>query len=51
MSNYQNGGAFVTRQYVRVFTPTGVSEPRVRPACPDKLRDGADIREARARRQ
>nr|WP_277921479.1 hypothetical protein [Halostagnicola larsenii] len=37
-------------QYARVFTPQGVDEPRVCPCCPDKVRDGAEIRTARSRR-
>lgn len=37
----------VSEQYVWVFAPTGVDAVRVCPTCPDKLRDGADIRVAR----
>jgi hypothetical protein len=38
----------VTTAYVRVFTPDDVDEPRVCPFCDDKVRDGADVREARS---
>ena len=50
MPECQNGGSFVTEAYARVFTPTGVDNPRVCPECEDKIRDGADIREARSSR-
>lgn len=50
MPNCQNCEAFVTRQYVRVFTPTGIDQPRVCPYCDDKVRDGAEIRDARTPR-
>jgi len=50
MPNCQNCGSFVTRDYVRVFTPNDVDRPRVCPACEDLVRDGADVREARATR-
>lgn len=46
----QNCESFVTKDYVRVFTPPGVTRPRVCPDCPDMVRDGADVREARATR-
>ncbi|WP_444881628.1 DUF7563 family protein [Halocatena marina] len=42
--------SFVSEAYARVFTPTGLKRPRVCPHCPDKLRDGAEIRHARAPR-
>lgn len=51
MPECQNCGSFVTAQYVRVFTPDGEDCPRVCPDCPDKLRDGADVREARSTRR
>ncbi|AEM56946.1 MULTISPECIES: DUF7563 family protein [Haloarcula] len=53
MPECQNCGEFVTEQYVRVFTPEAVEGhgPRVCPNCEDKLRDGADVREARSSRQ
>ena len=53
MPECQNCGNFVTEQYVRVFTPETVESqgPRVCPNCEDKLRDGADVREARSSRQ
>ncbi len=51
MPECQNCGAFVTAAYARVFTPTGIDEPRVCPNCEDKIRDGADVREARSTRR
>lgn len=51
MPECQNCDSFVTDRYVKVFTPQDVDEPRVCPNCPDKLRDGNDVREARATRQ
>jgi len=51
MPECQNCGAFVTAAYARVFTPTGVDDPRVCPNCEDKIRDGADVREARSTRR
>jgi len=51
MPECQNCGAFVTEQYVRVFTPTGNAGPRVCPYCEDKLRDGATVRDARSSRR
>jgi NAD-dependent SIR2 family protein deacetylase len=47
MPECQNCGAFVTRQYVRVFAPNGRENPRVCPDCENKVRDGAEIREIR----
>lgn len=47
MPDCQNCGAFVTETYARVFTPTEVAQPRVCPNCENKLRDGAQIRDAR----
>jgi hypothetical protein len=46
----QNCDSFVTPSYARVFTPDGVDNPRCCPNCEDKIRDGADIREARSTR-
>ena len=46
-----NCGAFVTEQYVRVFAPDGMTQPRVCPYCPDKVRDGAEVREAQGIRR
>jgi hypothetical protein len=46
----KNCGAFVTKDYARVFTPNDLEEPRVCPDCPDMVRDGNDVREARATR-
>lgn len=50
MPHCQNCDAHVTLQYVRVFAPDGVEAPRVCPHCEDKVRDGAEIRETKARR-
>ena len=50
MPSCQNCGSAVTKQYVRVFTPTGVDEPRVCPRCDDMVRSGAEIRPARSTR-
>ena len=46
-----NCGEFVTEQYVRVFAPTGMDTVRVCPNCPDMVRDGGDVREAKSPRQ
>jgi hypothetical protein len=46
-----NCDGFVTETYVRVFAPTGRETVRVYPNCPDKLRDGAGIREAHSARR
>lgn len=50
MPSCRNCGGFVTADYVRVFAPNGADEPRVCPRCEDLVRDGADVREARATR-
>jgi len=47
----QNCESFVTSAYARVFTPSDVNNPRVCPNCEDKIRDGADVREARSTRR
>lgn len=51
MPECNNCGSFVTEAYVRVFTPDMVEQPRVCPNCEDKIRDGADVREARSTRR
>ncbi|GGL33568.1 hypothetical protein GCM10009037_16490 [Halarchaeum grantii] len=51
MPECQNCGSFVTDAYSRVFTPDGLSAPRVCPNCEDKIRDGAEVREARSTRR
>jgi hypothetical protein len=51
MAECDNCGAFVTDQYVRVFAPTGMDTVRVCPNCPDMVRDGGEVREAKAPRQ
>lgn len=50
MPRCQNCESFVTPRYARVFTPSGVDNPRVCPACKDKIRDGAEVRETRSAR-
>jgi NAD-dependent SIR2 family protein deacetylase len=50
MPECQNCGSFVTEAYVRVFAPNGMERPRVCPNCEDLVRDGNDVREARAKR-
>lgn len=51
MPHCRNCEGFVTENYVRVFAPQEMSTVRVCPNCEDKLRDGADVREARSTRQ
>jgi hypothetical protein len=51
MPQCKNCGSFVTEAYVRVFTPDEVAQPRVCPNCEDKIRDGAEVREARSTRR
>lgn len=48
MPTCQNCGSAVTEAYVRVFAPDGMDNPRVCPFCEDKVRDGADVRDARS---
>ncbi|MFB6107857.1 MAG: hypothetical protein ABEJ82_03315 [Haloplanus sp.] len=50
MPSCQNCGSFVTDDYVRVFAPDDMEKPRVCPNCEDMVRDGADVRKARAKR-
>jgi len=50
MRECQNCGSFVTDAYARVFTPPGIDDPRVCPACTDRIRDGAEVRAARSTR-
>jgi NAD-dependent SIR2 family protein deacetylase len=51
MAECDNCGEFVTDQYVRVFAPTGMDTVRVCPQCPDMMRDGSDVREAKTPRR
>lgn len=51
MPECNNCGSFVTQNYVRVFAPTGMDNPRVCPRCEDMVRDGSNVREARSVRQ
>lgn len=50
MPQCENCESFVTEDYVRVFAPDGMSTVRVCPNCEDKLRDGAEVRQARSTR-
>jgi NAD-dependent SIR2 family protein deacetylase len=50
MRECENCGAFVTEQYVRVFAPTGMDTVRVCPKCPDMVRKGGEVREAKSPR-
>ncbi|WP_449271604.1 DUF7563 family protein [Haloferax sp. ATCC BAA-645] len=50
MPTCQNCDSFVTEGYVRVFAPEGMDAPRVCPHCEDLVRDGSQVREARATR-
>lgn len=45
----QNCGHIVSRDYARVFSPDGTV--RCCPQCPDKIRDGNSIRDARSTRR
>jgi NAD-dependent SIR2 family protein deacetylase len=51
MPQCANCSSFVTQRYVEVFAPDGRDTVRVCPNCEDMVRDGADVREARAKRQ
>jgi hypothetical protein len=51
MPDCRNCGGFVTDRYVQVFAPTGFETVRVCPNCEDKLREGAEVREAHSPRQ
>jgi hypothetical protein len=46
-----NCGAFVTTQYVRVFAPSELETVRACPECPDLVRSGNDVREAKSPRK
>lgn len=46
----QNCGHDVTERYNRVFSPDEAAGPRVCPHCPDKLREGREIRDAKSPR-
>ncbi|WP_449271727.1 DUF7563 family protein [Halogranum amylolyticum] len=50
MPTCQNCGAIVSKQYVRVFTPESLDNPRVCPHCQDMVRAGASVRNARSPR-
>lgn len=50
MPECRNCGAFVTEKYVKVFAPVGMETVRVCPYCEDKVRDGANVRDARSKR-
>ncbi|WP_442903392.1 DUF7563 family protein [Halobacterium sp. KA-4] len=48
MPECQNCGGHVTSEYVRVFTPDGVAEPRAYPSCEDKVRGRDGVRDSRS---
>jgi hypothetical protein len=50
MPECENCESFVTEQYVWVFAPPGMDTVRVCPNCEDKMRDGAEVRDARSPR-
>ena len=50
MPHCDNCEGFVTDAYVRVFSPPGMATVRVCPNCEDMVREGADVREAKAPR-
>lgn len=50
MPTCRNCSSFVTERYVKVFAPPGNDDVRACPACEDKVRDGATVREARSKR-
>lgn len=50
MPTCANCGSFVSKDYVRVFTPDELDRPHCCPACPDKIRDNGKVRDARANR-
>jgi len=51
MARCLNCGSYVSEQYVKVFAPDDLDGVRVCPDCEDVVRDGAEVREARAPRQ
>jgi len=51
MAHCGNCEEFVTDAYVRVFAPLGMATVRVCPSCEDMVREGADVREAKAPRR
>ncbi|ESS12097.1 MAG: hypothetical protein A07HR60_01036 [uncultured archaeon A07HR60] len=50
MPRCRNCDSFVTTTYVRVFAPNDAEQPWVCPSCEDIVRDGAEVRKARATR-
>ena len=51
MAHCGNCNEFVTDAYVRVFAPPGMDTVRVCPSCEDMVREGAEVREAKAPRR
>lgn len=51
MPECQNCGSVVSKQFVRVFSPNEDHGPRVCPHCPDKVRDGREVRDAASPRR
>lgn len=50
MPECENCGAYVTKQYVRVFKPEHVDDPRACPECEDMLRKNGKPIPARSAR-
>ncbi|WP_449271721.1 DUF7563 family protein [Halogranum amylolyticum] len=50
MPTCQNCRANVSKQYVRVFTPDNLDNPRACPHCQDMVRAGASVRKTRSTR-
>lgn len=50
MPHCQNCGAFVTRDYVRVFSRGDADAVQACPECPDRIRVDGQVREARSTR-
>ncbi|WP_435126332.1 DUF7563 family protein [Halobaculum sp. D14] len=51
MPECANCGEYVSDDYLRVFTPESMDQPRCCPFCDDKIRDGGRVRDARSTRQ
>ncbi|WP_425492956.1 DUF7563 family protein [Halohasta litorea] len=50
MPTCENCESHVTDNYVRVFTPDGLDNPRACPQCDDLIRHNGQIRKARTPR-
>jgi DNA-directed RNA polymerase subunit RPC12/RpoP len=51
MPTCNNCGSHVSDQYLKVFEPESVDDPKACPRCEDKIRSGAEVRDIRAPRQ